>query len=334
MLGNPLLDVSVDAGQDLFDKYGLKNGNAIMAEEPHKPIYDELKSKYKPEFIAGGAAQNSARVAAWMHPEESVVAYIGAVGKDEDAKTLEKEATKAGLDVHYMHHEDKETGSCAVLIKDHDRSMVANLAAAEHYHISHLKSADITPVWTSAQTYYMAGFFLTHSHESAMFLAEHAHAEGKTFTLNLAAPFVIEVPIFRERLVALLPYVDVLFGNEVEAATLGKVMEWGDDLKVIAQKAAAHKKHGKRARHVVITQGKDHTLVATHEDVKEIPVPPVPKEKIVDTNGAGDSFVGGFLAAHALGHDAVKSAHAGHHASGIIIQTAGTQLHGDHGYKW
>jgi adenosine kinase len=30
--------------------------------------------------------------------------------------------------------------------------------------------------------------------------------------------------------------------------------------------------------------------------LSEYPVPLVPKEKIVDTNGAGDAFVGGFLA--------------------------------------
>jgi adenosine kinase len=34
-----------------------------------------------------------------------------------------------------------------------------------------------------------------------------------------------------------------------------------------------------------------------HEgELKEFPVPLVPRERIVDTNGAGDAFVGGFLA--------------------------------------
>lgn len=28
------------------------------------------------------------------------------------------------------------------------------------------------------------------------------------------------------------------------------------------------------------------------------PVPPIEKEKIIDTNGAGDAFVGGFLAGY------------------------------------
>ena len=35
--------------------------------------------------------------------------------------------------------------------------------------------------------------------------------------------------------------------------------------------------------------------------ITEYPVPPLEKDDIVDTNGAGDAFVGGFLSELALG---------------------------------
>ena len=51
-------------------------------------------------------------------------------------------------------------------------------------------------------------------------------------------------------------------------------------------------------RYVIITQGKDPTVVVKHDPknpkelrVDEYPVIMLPKEKLVDTNGAGDSFV-------------------------------------------
>jgi adenosine kinase len=52
------------------------------------------------------------------------------------------------------------------------------------------------------------------------------------------------------------------------------------------------KKNSQRKRVVVITQGSDPTVLAiTGQDLKEFAVKK-PLE-IVDTNGAGDSFVGG-----------------------------------------
>ena len=55
------------------------------------------------------------------------------------------------------------------------------------------------------------------------------------------------------------------------------------------------KASGVRPRIVVFTQGADPTLVALGGAVQSFPVTRVPEDKLVDTNGAGDAFVGGFL---------------------------------------
>lgn len=62
-MGNPLLDITVNADEQLLNKYDLKPNNAILAEEKHKPLYEELTKNYEVDFIAGGAAQNTARIA-------------------------------------------------------------------------------------------------------------------------------------------------------------------------------------------------------------------------------------------------------------------------------
>merc|ERR1711865_940864 len=56
-------------------------------------------------------------------------------------------------------------------------------------------------------------------------------------------------------------------------------------------------------RKVVITQGCEPTVVAENGIVTLHPINKVDSAKIVDTNGAGDSFVGGFLAALSKGKD-------------------------------
>jgi adenosine kinase len=62
-LGNPLLDISANVDADFLSKYGMKPNNAILAEEKHKPLYDEMVQKYNVEYIPGGATQNALRVA-------------------------------------------------------------------------------------------------------------------------------------------------------------------------------------------------------------------------------------------------------------------------------
>ena len=65
-MGNPLLDISAVVSEEFLEKYGLKLNNAILCEDQHKPMYQEMVEKYQVEYIAGGATQNSARVAQWM----------------------------------------------------------------------------------------------------------------------------------------------------------------------------------------------------------------------------------------------------------------------------
>lgn len=39
---NPLLDIEADVELDILEKYGLKQNDAILAEEKHLPLYDFL----------------------------------------------------------------------------------------------------------------------------------------------------------------------------------------------------------------------------------------------------------------------------------------------------
>jgi len=57
--------------------------------------------------------------------------------------------------------------------------------------------------------------------------------------------------------------------------------------------------------------------------VTSYPVEALPPAQLVDTNGAGDAFVGGFLAQLSLGQGVAKCVYAGHWAARVIIQQSG-----------
>lgn len=61
-MGNPLLDIMATVEKDFLEKYKLKDNDAILADDTHKSMCDEIIKNYEVEFIAGGAAQNALRV--------------------------------------------------------------------------------------------------------------------------------------------------------------------------------------------------------------------------------------------------------------------------------
>lgn len=321
---NPLLDISAEVPTDVFDKYGIQKGNAILAEEKHLPLYDEMVKDYPVQYIAGGAGLNSIRVAQWMLQQPDATAYFGAIGVDEFGDLLEKGALEDGVKVSMMKNPERPTGTCAVLIDGDakERSLVANIAAADTFKESHLDEAVNKEIIKSSKIVYVTGFFLTVSVESILKLANHCVEDKVYFTMNLSAPFLIE--FFGDQMASVMPYTDFIFGNESEAATYGKTKGWGEDLKEIALKLAAEPKRSATfPRIVVFTQGSEGTIVASHGKVTEYPVEMLPKEQLVDTNGAGDAFVGGFLSQLYLGKSMAECVEAGHFAARIIIQRSG-----------
>jgi len=322
-MGNPLLDISAVVDEEFLKKYDVKLNNAILAEPHHVPMYQELADKENVEYIAGGATQNSIKVAQWILQVPGATSYIGCIGKDKFGAEMKKNSKAAGVNVHYYEDETKPTGTCGVLVVGGERSLVANLSAANCYKSEHLKSPENWALVEKAKFFYIAGFFLTVSPESIQLVAEHAAQKRKIFMMNLAAPFICE--FFTEALMKVFPYMDYVFGNETEARTFAKAQGWEtDNVEEIALKMSAlPKASGTYARIAVITQGSDPVVVAKYGKVTLFPVILIPKENIVDTNGAGDAFVGGFLAQLVLGKSIEECVKYGNYAANVIIQRSG-----------
>lgn len=127
-----------------------------------------------------------------------------------------------------------------------------------------------------------------------------------------------------------MPYVDIIFGNEVEATTFASEQNFGTtDLKEIALKMCSlPKQNEKRGRVVVLTQGSDAVLLVENNKVIEIPVEKLDEDKIIDTNGAGDAFVGGFLAQLVQKKPLETCVRCGIWAARQIIQRSGCTFEG------
>lgn len=329
-IGNPLLDILAEVPDSMLEKYKLEKNNAILAAEEHIPMYEELVKNYKVGYVAGGATQNSIRACQWMLKKfPNSCSYIGCVGKDQYSQDLEAAAKENGVNVQYLHLDSHPTGTCAVLITGHNRSMVANLGAANHYDVNHLKEKAQWDVVENAKIFYISGFFLTSSPASAEEVAKHAHETNKIFTMNLAAPFICE--FFKDPFMKCYPYTDYIFGNETEALKFAEVHNFGTtDLEQIALKMSQMEKaNTKRPRTVVITHGTEPTIIACDGKVTLYDIIKLEKEKVLDTTGAGDAFVGGFLAQLAQGKAIEDCVRAANYAASLVIQKSGVIFPGE-----
>ncbi|KAH8405338.1 hypothetical protein KR222_005808, partial [Zaprionus bogoriensis] len=322
--GNPLLDISATVPLDFLKRYEMKEDDAILAEERHMTIYRELVDGFQAEFLAGGSVQNSLRIAQWILGQPNVAAFFGCVGKDDYADILRTKARLAGVDAHYQVSEDTPTGTCAVLITGTHRSLCANLAAANKFTIDHLEQPANRALIGNALYYYISGFFLTVSPSSIMLVAATAHANKRPFLMNLSAPFISQ--FFMKPLLDVMPYVDIIFGNESEAQAFAAAQGWpaDGDLREIGKRLVAlEKKNPERPRIAILTQGCDPVLLIQHDSVQEFPVDRLAVHEIVDTNGAGDAFVGGFLAQFVQGKSLDVCIRCGNYAAGHIIKNPG-----------
>jgi adenosine kinase len=329
-MGNPLLDISADVEQAMLDKYEVTLNNAILAEEKHMPVFQDLVDNFKDvQYIAGGATMNSIRVAQWMMQHEKATSFFGCVGKDAFGKQL-RECTEAdGVTVHFQEDEKTPTGTCACLILKHERSLIANVSAANEYTLDHLKEEANLAVFDKAKFVYIAGFFLTVKPERIAFVGSECQAKGKTFAMNLSAPFIPQ--FFGDALLEAVKNVDILFGNESEAEALATAQKWEDcdTTEKRAIKAQALPMNGDKKRMVVFTQGAGDTIVVDADGkATSFPVPPLTEEQIVDANGAGDAFVGGFLAKLVEGKPVADCVAAGNYAASVVLGVSGTKLSG------
>lgn len=322
--GNPLLDIIVrDGCETLVENYGLARDIQQEMDTVASGLYAEVIQRQDLEYSGGGCALNTVRVFQWLHSSSRCpgpqAVFFGSLGKDTGGHVLESLVSGDGVRGGFARQADLPTGHCIALVEGVERTLVANLGAANRYSVSDLWAGDNRAVLQGCKVIYVEGFFLSHSPEAGMELARFAQEKKITFVFNLCGEYVCEDIGYVENVLAILPFIDILFGNRSEFEVFLNTIE--SKLKtsstVIKNLRAMLREEGggnidlnieticdspvrKKPRHLlcVVTEGCDpvhcYSIGDTLKKVS-VPVAKLPSHSVQDTIGAGDSFIAGFL---------------------------------------
>ncbi|WNK00182.1 adenosine kinase [Thalassospiraceae bacterium LMO-JJ14] len=310
-IGNAIVDILVQTGDDFLDANGLTKGAmGLVSAEAQRALYD--KTGQAIESSGGSAANTLAGIAALG----GRAAFAGKVRDDQLGTVFTHDIRAAGVTFDTaMATDGVPTATCLVLISpDGQRTMQTYLGACVEFSAADLDHAQVE----AAEVIYLEGYLWDPDPAREAFLqaARVAHDAGRKVALSLSDPFCVD----RHRdgfLNFISEHVDILFANEDEILSLFQV----DDFD-----AAAERVRG-MTDIAALTRSEKGSVVVTAEDVITVPASRV--DKVIDTTGAGDAYAAGFLAAYTRGQSLRQAAELGGLLAAVIIQQIGARPSAD-----
>jgi len=318
--GNPLLDIIVgDETGEVVNMFGLEKDIAQEVDTIGSGLFELATQRPDIEYSGGGCALNTVRVFQWLSGVRHDSMFLGGLGTDASGAMLQSLVEKDGVRTVFARQPGLATGHCIALVRGHERTLCANLGAANKY-----ETADLAPhkdtLLRHTKVIYVEGYFLSHSPDAALELAVFAQQHKITFVFNLCGEYVCEDIGYVENVLKILPYVDIMFGNksefdvfvntveaklETSSSLIQKLRamitgEGVENLDVKMEQICESPVRSKpRSLIVVVTEGcapvQCYSIGDTQLKTVSVPVPSLDTSRIKDTIGAGDSFIAGFL---------------------------------------
>lgn len=227
----------------------------------------------------GGAAANSA---AWAAVSGMDTVFIGGVGNDDAGRAAQQALVSVGVDARLIQSDQINTGSCICIVDPTgERTMIPDQGANSLLSAEHLTADLLDP----ANHLHISGytFLQPTSRTAAIEVLAKAKAHGLTTSIDPSSASMIELAGIVE-VRNWLSGTNILFPNADEA----RVLTGNDDMHQAATALL------ELAETVVVKLGESGAL-QVFRDKPELKID-APKVTAVDATGAGDAFVGGYLA--------------------------------------
>lgn len=217
-----------------------------------------------------------------------------------------------------------KTGTCLALSHGEDRSLTANIGAALKIQKAFV-TENVKNLVQHPQFYYIEGFFLPEKIQICRFLYErYANHPSVKLITNLNAPYIVKT--FPKDITWLAKKADIVFGNRDEFEELASI----NGFQTMEDQLSDLLSNSEKDKIIVVTDGASPVFFykGNSKNIESdlVNVPPVNVKDIVDTTGAGDSFVAGFLFALIEGKPIRECVELGCEISAKVIKVTGCNL--------
>lgn len=327
--GSPLMDTIYNVDEDFLNMHGIKLDTTMHVDSNSNIVINDLKTKYDPKYIAGGCSFNTIRIINWMLKEDGAVGGIGSIGNDNNGRIFKEQLEGENIQHFFQEFENNSTGTSLVMCYKKERAHLTDLGASVYITEDYINS-----IWDSlsdVRLIFTELYILSSKRDILLKLAGLCLDTNKIFSFNFPSSFFLSK--FHSEILEMITYGDVIFANKLEAKffveEILKVHGYDfADYALILSKLP--KLNLEKPRICVITCGPEpaHICVFDHlnnEIIFQACYEPclVDRSKIIDANGAGDAFSGGFLSYYLKNYDFESCMNAGHYAASKIIQKKG-----------
>ncbi|AMB59978.1 ribokinase [Microterricola viridarii] len=252
------------------------------------------------EFL-GGKGSNQAIAAARLGRQ---VAFVGLVGNDPEAQTVRGALANEGIDLQHLASVKSFSTGRAIIIVDSaaENSIVVVGGANAQLGTEHIAAA--------AELIENAPIVVAQLEIPIETVTEVARMAKGTFVLNPAPAQPLPA--------ALLDAVDILVVNETEYESVSGCT-FPEDRELLAEQLRTQSLPAA----VVITLGGQGALVWDSTTLSHISTPRV---QVVDTTGAGDTFIGALVDALSRGENLTSAAHWAVHAASLSVGALGATV--------
>lgn len=306
-VGSPIMDLVARVPEAWLERVrGDKGGMVLVEPDEMDALLRQLPEP--PSKATGGSAANCTLNAARLGLRTR---FLGKLGSDDLGAAYRERFAAAGVDTSRFKTGDLPNGTCLALVTpDAQRTLRTSLAAA-----ATLTPEEITPDdFAGCRHAHIEGYLVFNRALADAVLAA-ARAAGCTVSLDLASFDVIHAT--RDWIFAQLEQgLDIVLANEDEIRAL--FQDDASSYDALARRLAAY------GGVAAVKVGKDGAWVARGDELHR--VAPVTVAEVVDTNGAGDAWAAGFLAAHLRGADLAEAGALGSALGAACVRALGPAI--------
>jgi sugar/nucleoside kinase (ribokinase family) len=218
-----------------------------------------------------------------------------------------------------------------VLVEQQERTFFSDLGSSSLITLNHFRNSE--DIFKNSKIFYADAYLIGKRYDLFEYVFKNFYNDSILLALSAASEYIVRDNA--EKLIELLPYLDIFFINLEELRVLRKAMNMdnlNDDDFFYYLSVKTGKANKVKKRVFINTRGNNASLIyeldfnSNSGLAYTVPVVPLDKKYIIDTNGAGDSYSGGFLAGILMDYSIQDSAKFGNCVAAEVIQLKGFQI--------